>query len=173
MNKRMTQAQLEAIRKRAEAATEGPWTYVSQTEDKYEMPKLISPEFPIMNFGDCTTFYPMEGTPPDDEDAEFIAHSREDIPALLAEVERLQGIDEIYDEDIGKLERQRVGMSEQSERFYEKYRKEKRDKARSESRLKTEIERLQAEANDLNRFSTDSLVYELIRRDEESGGDTE
>lgn len=87
---RLTQEQFEKIRKRAEAATSGPWTYVSETEDRYEMPKFISPEFPIMSFGDCTAFYPIEGTPPDDADADFIANAREDIPALLAEVERLQ-----------------------------------------------------------------------------------
>lgn len=37
----------------------------------------------------------------------------------------------------------------------------------------SEIERLRKEANNLERFSTDHLVYELMRRDEETGGDTE
>ena len=83
---------IEEIRQRAEAATEGPWEYVSQTEDEYEMPKFVSPEHTIMDFGDCTMFYPTEGTPPDNADAEFLAHAREDIPALLAEVYRLRGI---------------------------------------------------------------------------------
>lgn len=85
----MKAEQIEAIRRRAEAATAGPWTYIETTDDIYEMPKLEGAEFTVMSFGDCTTYYPIEGTPPGDADADFIANAREDIPALLAEIERL------------------------------------------------------------------------------------
>jgi len=67
---------LEAIRARAEAATPGTWKLLIR--------------------GNTVKSYAIEGVCGgmkfiDNSDAEFIAHSREDIPALLAEVERLQG----------------------------------------------------------------------------------
>ena len=55
-HERMTTQEIEAIRKRAEAATGGPWN--------------------VIEFNEGNT--------------EFIVHSREDIPALLAEVARLR-----------------------------------------------------------------------------------
>ena len=61
---------LEAIRARAEAASEGPWYeegWFTEDED-----------------GDYVEIEPA--------DAVFISHAREDIPALLAEVERLTNI---------------------------------------------------------------------------------
>ena len=71
---------LEAIRARAEAATPGPWAYVDNGFDGYIM---SASEYLIVG-GE-----PAEGRiEPDDPNADFIAHSREDIPALLAEVER-------------------------------------------------------------------------------------
>ena len=72
---------LEAIRARAEAATRGPWTYVDNGFDGY-----ITSESKYLIVGG----EPAEGRiEPDDPNADFIAHSREDIPALLAEVKRL------------------------------------------------------------------------------------
>lgn len=62
----MTDEQLAAIRARANAATPGPWTsYEKNPTDEY--------------YASC---FPA--------DEEFIGHSREDIPALLDEVERLR-----------------------------------------------------------------------------------
>lgn len=101
---RLTQAQFEAIRRRSEAATAGPW-------------EIDGEDVGIWNNGGFN-YLGTAGSFCDD-DANFIAKSREDIPALLAEVEWL---------------------------------------------------RLQK--NDLERFSQDELVWELIRRDEENGGDT-
>ncbi|MCG7345364.1 hypothetical protein MHZ92_14590 [Sporosarcina sp. ACRSL] len=79
MTERLTTEQLEAIRKRAEAATVGEWEYFN--------PRLYSHS--IVKSGD------IDGRSIAKEisreaDGEFIAHAREDIPALLAEVERLQ-----------------------------------------------------------------------------------
>ena len=88
----MTEAQLEEIRVRCDAATPGPWRFVIHCE----------------NYGQgygATTFFVQQG----DEllkigmaegsqdalkmrnDTQFIAHAREDISLLLYEIERLKG----------------------------------------------------------------------------------
>jgi hypothetical protein len=67
---RLTDEQLAEIRKRAEAATDGPWTV------SFPGAKVINAYgIGVDNF---------------DEDAEFIAHAREDVPKLLAEIGRLK-----------------------------------------------------------------------------------
>lgn len=75
----MTPEELEAIRERAEKATPGPWEA-----------KMVHPFMdgrgqyrvgPSMPGGFQGTVFPG--------DAEFIAHAREDVPKLLAEVQRL------------------------------------------------------------------------------------
>jgi hypothetical protein len=90
----MTNEELKAIRERAEAATPGPWYWEKLDADGWndtEMPCLVSAsDEGVMDFGDCEQYYPTEGSPPNDEDAEFIAHAREDVPKLLAEIERLR-----------------------------------------------------------------------------------
>lgn len=80
MNKLDLNARLHEVRKRAEAATKGPWSYygsdnviVSEAEE-YSYAPEIAEEFTITS------------------DAEFIAHARQDVPALIAEVERLNGV---------------------------------------------------------------------------------
>jgi len=100
----MTQAELDAIRARCEAATPGPWTFEASEGDcgfsgtcprsliycddkcpaceHWEVYKGAWPNGPEMvECGDYTFFT--------DADAAFIAHARTDIPALLAEVERM------------------------------------------------------------------------------------
>lgn len=87
MINRMTTEQLEAIRKRAEAATGGDW-YVNKRDYSYgKDSKLVTNKHVYIAkvFG---------GNP----DAEFISAARTDIPALLAEVERLRaGIRDVMD----------------------------------------------------------------------------
>lgn len=77
---RLTPEMLEAIRKRAEAAQEGPWL---------SLPEINGEDFAILtgDRDDTVAFGVYEAA-----NAEFIAHAREDIPALLAEVERLRKI---------------------------------------------------------------------------------
>lgn len=70
----LTNEQLDAIRKRAEAATEGPWYYDNQTGDLIE---INTGKYPKKVLADEAT-------------GVFLANAREDVPALLAEVERLQ-----------------------------------------------------------------------------------
>jgi hypothetical protein len=82
MMERLTDAELEAIRKRAEAATEGPW--YSEDNSVVYSEKVVD-----RKYGE-----PVEvadtSCGPDIGNAEFIAHAREDVPKLLAEVERLR-----------------------------------------------------------------------------------
>lgn len=75
----MTEEQLKAIKERADNATPGPWYSVPSTFDN---PAQIC----VFKDGD----YSIEITDDlDDLDAEFIAQARNDVPALIAEVERL------------------------------------------------------------------------------------
>ena len=84
-NEPMTQEQLDAIQGREAKATEGPWGV--------DGPAQRGP-------GDSLAVYHVEdgGTvayvQPSWDDAEFIAHARTDIPALLAEVEWLRADNE-------------------------------------------------------------------------------
>jgi hypothetical protein len=65
----MTDIDIDAIRRRADAATDGPWTGAN-----YRMA--------LAGLATSTGNHAA--------DAEFIAHARTDVPALLAEVERLR-----------------------------------------------------------------------------------
>lgn len=85
-----TELDLQAIRERCEAATLGPWragrpdmaTYVDGSPSKwvYAGDKYIA----------ISSGYQIEPWEQVIDNAEFIAQARTDIPALLAEVERLQ-----------------------------------------------------------------------------------
>lgn len=69
----MTDEELAAIRARAEAATPGPWApFGKQVIDSNQL-------FVLQGLGDHVY-----------QDADFIAHAREDIPKLLAEIKRLR-----------------------------------------------------------------------------------
>jgi hypothetical protein len=76
---------LQAIRKRAEAATEGPWQCANTTDGPW-----------ILDAHDMI----ITGTCERDTDGEFIAHARQDVPALIAEVERLQKSKDWYDGEL-------------------------------------------------------------------------
>ena len=79
---------IEAIKARAEAAPEGPW---SVRHEHYEAgPGPDDEEQDWYLIDDC---YAVEHWANyDKETTEFIAHARTDIPALIAEVERLRDI---------------------------------------------------------------------------------
>ena len=82
---------LEAIKARAEAATKGPW-------GARELPQMVRGANATLHSAHGTgevwsvEFSPEIGSTVSISDAEFIAHARTDIPALIAEVERLRGI---------------------------------------------------------------------------------
>lgn len=72
----MSDLELDAIKARAEAATAGPW--MAGGTGRHEGTVFAG----VMRLG---RFFDQSG-----DDAEFIAHARSDIPALITEVERLR-----------------------------------------------------------------------------------
>ncbi|EMT54779.1 hypothetical protein I532_04205 [Brevibacillus borstelensis AK1] len=74
--KHLTPEEIAATRERAEKATPGPWRVVPDNIGGF-------PIFDVQDRLDRSLIHTVE-------DAEFIAHAREDIPKLLAEVERLR-----------------------------------------------------------------------------------
>jgi hypothetical protein len=81
---------LNAIRKRAEASSSGPWhTYENYRKNNSEIITNSRHAFVAKVFTGQT-------------DAEFIAHARQDVPALLAEVERLRVIENMHEEAIAE-----------------------------------------------------------------------
>ena len=80
----MTREQLDAIRARVEAATPGPW----EAGTAFCCPDMGWIDGPKRMV--CPVHESAKRTHTlDANDAEFIASAREDVPALLAEVERL------------------------------------------------------------------------------------
>lgn len=72
----LTQAELSAIKERAEKAADGPWRIGRQSPNGAN------------NVGTMGGL--MTAQTANTDNAEFIAHAREDIPKLVAEVERLR-----------------------------------------------------------------------------------
>lgn len=79
----MTTEMIAAIRERAERATPGPWQWEMLRRGVMGADTLVA----MAVWGDEVTEQYIAIS---DADAEFIAHAREDIPKLLAEIERLQ-----------------------------------------------------------------------------------
>lgn len=96
MNKPLTQQEFDAIAARAAGATPAPWRVEPDSRpDVYCDSRLRSGYFG--DGGLCTFSKYGEAWGQDYEnltDAEFVAHAREDIPALLAEVARLWKLQE-------------------------------------------------------------------------------
>ncbi|ANB49361.1 MULTISPECIES: hypothetical protein [Bacillus] len=69
MSGKLTKDQLEVIRKRSEEATEGPWRIGKQSPNG------------LNNIGTIGGLLTAQTT--DEEDANFIANARQDIPSLL------------------------------------------------------------------------------------------
>lgn len=83
----MTPSELEAIEKRAEAATKGPWA------THWERRRLVDRSGVWSERGIVADRIAGGGTNDDGEtNAAFIAHAREDVPALVLEVRRLRGV---------------------------------------------------------------------------------
>lgn len=81
----MNVEQLNAIKERAAKATTGPWYYEVDGDlfangETVLTPFVTKHDIPILKMKN--------------DDATFIAHAREDIPMLVAEVERLQSENE-------------------------------------------------------------------------------
>ena len=89
----MTREQLDAIRARVEAATPGPWHVEGESYDECWDTDCEPLPMPWGLAGPTGKSLWSSGAGeyahPDMATAEFIASAREDVPALLAEVERL------------------------------------------------------------------------------------
>lgn len=87
----MTPAELAAIRERANNATPGPWEAseaVDETEFGSYVAYGVAPIAPLEWYSDSDAAHTALDVM-DKADAEFIAHARTDIPALLDHVETL------------------------------------------------------------------------------------
>ena len=80
----MNDEALGRIRRRCEAATLGPWTCDHQ--EAVRCVAVVEHEKPEFN----TYINAQIGRSDTEEDGEFIAHAREDIPLLVAEIEELR-----------------------------------------------------------------------------------
>jgi len=85
----MTDEQLSEIEAREQAATLGPWQYGGVPYDRYEDPFIFGPNDEYVAQTTCDM---QSGSQKHNinEDTIFIAHARQDIPDLLAEVRRLK-----------------------------------------------------------------------------------
>ena len=80
---------LQAITKRCEGATKGEWS-ATKRQRKHMGPFEYEFHLGINKVGHTI------GEIGEESNAEFIAHSREDIPYLLSEIQRLRGALEFY-----------------------------------------------------------------------------
>ena len=86
MKRELTDEQLDAIAARANAAQPGPWLRYTQSDHA----SLRSSNGEMV----AGTFGWEWGGIEHEADADFIAHAREDVPALLAEVRRLRAAEQ-------------------------------------------------------------------------------
>lgn len=84
----MTTEELAAIKARCEAATPGPW--IAKRFDPYRSRAAIYQTPAAQKVNPLRWQVAAICREARAQDAEFIAHARADIPALLAEVERLR-----------------------------------------------------------------------------------
>lgn len=80
---------LDAIRQRLNAATPGPWHGEHELYEGRELPCMEIGNYGWVCAGERAPAYDVDSEQ-GMADAEFIAHARQDIPDLLAEIDRLQ-----------------------------------------------------------------------------------
>ncbi|SCB30862.1 hypothetical protein GA0061099_1004527 [Bradyrhizobium yuanmingense] len=79
MNDPLTADEIEAIKARCEQATAGPWKSFIETRENISGSDFIQTEGEDIYLTGAT-----------EADQDFIAHARQDIPRLIAEIERLR-----------------------------------------------------------------------------------
>ena len=84
----LTDAELAAIRARVDAASPAPWESFIEGRDHLAGDDFIRIGGLDLAWHDMNVLHDTHPAPPHDLD--FIAHARQDIPRLLAEVERLR-----------------------------------------------------------------------------------
>lgn len=85
MNNLLTQDELDTIEARANVASSPPWTI---TRDRN--PATGLPRWDVVACANDSEGIHSVAEPYDDENAEFIAHARQDIPALLAHIKEYE-----------------------------------------------------------------------------------
>jgi len=98
---------LDAIRARAEAATPGPWR-AEQYDDCFIEPKIC-----MIPANGCYDYKKFWGN------SQFIAHAREDIPALLDYIDRITETERIECYATQQIEAERDALLEEVERLRE------------------------------------------------------
>lgn len=86
MRDEMTNEELDEIERRCVAARRGPWTSYVEGRDHTSGSNFI-----MVGNDDEHRGEDIELTGATVEDQDFIAHARQDVPRLLAEVRRLRG----------------------------------------------------------------------------------
>ncbi|MBE4796163.1 hypothetical protein [Streptomyces caniscabiei] len=86
----LTAGRLDEIETRHKAATPGPWTAVELPPNEHHPRPAYWVNADYTDTDDCRTHETVADCPWRMTDAAFIAHAREDVPALLAEVRRLK-----------------------------------------------------------------------------------
>ncbi len=106
----MDAAEMREIRQRVEAATPGPWKW-RDADDEGDLDGLWAPGKPrkrgrprdVAVVG-ATGMHTEGWVLVEVADAEFIAHARSDVPALLDEVERLRDLVQAMEYEMAKQE---------------------------------------------------------------------
>jgi hypothetical protein len=89
----ITEEELAAIKQRAERATPGPWFVAEELAGRADITTDPSGQWPGFRSPHvCVTDGPEGDRACRVNDAEFIAAAREDVPALVAEIERLRAL---------------------------------------------------------------------------------
>lgn len=115
-NDPMTQEQLDAIKERVNDATSGPWApWLDQDGQRHMQGRLmVGVAAGVIPDGDTWVEGPDVSNPVAEtyipEDRAFIVHAREDIPALLAEVERLRARPTVADDMVERVARALCNM---------------------------------------------------------------
>ena len=117
----MTAEQLQAIKERAEYATDGPWKVVKSEESGVQIGTTWEHGQLKVGVPVVTTAHGVGGTTIyiNQNNAEFIAHAREDVPALIAEVEWLREAIDRKNEIHDALNRDYVKLRDENERLRE------------------------------------------------------
>ena len=87
---------LDEIKARADSATEGPWSHIN---DSWQGGRAVHRVGSDGNGDDVGLTYRYEGDAQGEHDAEFIAHSRTDVPDMANTLKRVEALLEQYEAD--------------------------------------------------------------------------
>jgi hypothetical protein len=89
--------ELAAMERRAQAASKAPWQSFIEGRDHWSGDDFI--RIGGLDDDEKDMYVSRERTPASDADLDFIAHARQDLPRLIAEVRRLRHPNTATDED--------------------------------------------------------------------------